>query len=382
MVDNLKKHGKLWFKLSFWIVLLVLYIKYYFVESVMEVLKGRTAFSGKIEAVEEMALPTITICFKPYFKSSLSHEHNINTFISMLENGNIANKWEMFKTLSYSLGKDIFFEAHWFKDNVRTTSYLNEGINEFNNGTVEISPVATLRHGQCYLLKKDYNVSVTNITYFALKVTTNPALPLTDIPLEYEITMTSPDGWYGLIADDWPYFEPTTFSISTQHFKHYEWAAVMVPTKLQFKRGHEDIKACLKDFVHNLTCNTKCYPVVFNTVPDLGPCDNLLDHECMYEQGVNQEKIKMVNCLRPTVTMQYRTQPLIYDWKQSQNTSILLWIWYDSNQLEMKTEAPVMDIRDLLGSVGGSLGLFLGFSLFTYLSLLLDTFFHKISNMK
>ena len=80
--------------------------------------------------------------------------------------------------------------------------------------------------------------------------------------------------------------------------------------------------------------------------------------------------------------MQYRTQPLIYDWKQSQNTSILLWIWYDSNQLEMKTEAPVMDIRDFLGSVGGSLGLFLGFSLFTYLSLLLDTFFHKISNMK
>ena len=380
MVDFLKRHGKLCFKLSFYLVLLILYIKYYFVESVIELVKGRTAFSGKIEAVKEMALPTTTICFKPYFKSSLSQKHNINSMISMLENDDIANKWEMFETLSYSLGKDIFLEAYWLKGNVLNTQVLNEGINEFNKGTVEISPVATLRHGQCYLIKKDYNVSVEKVTYFALKVTTNPTLPLIDIPLEYEITMTSPDGWYGLIADDWPYFEPTTFSISTQHSKHYEWAAVMVPTKLHFKRGHEDIKECLKEFVHNLTCETKCYPVVFNTVPDLGPCNNLLDHKCMYDQGVNQEKIKMVSCLRPTVTMQYRTQPLVYDWKQSlTNTSILLWIWYDSNQLEMKTEANVMDIRDFLGSVGGSLGLFLGFSLFTYLSLFLDTLFQKIS---
>merc|ERR1712049_64723 len=121
-----------------------------------------------------MALPTTTICFKPYFKASLSQKHSINSMISMLENDDIANKWEMFETLSYSLGKDIFLEAYWLKDNVLNTKVLNEGINEFNKGTVEIIPVATLRHGQCYLIKKDYNVSVTKVTYFALKVTANP----------------------------------------------------------------------------------------------------------------------------------------------------------------------------------------------------------------
>ena len=55
-------------------------------------------------------------------------------------------------------------------------------------------------------------------------------------------------------------------------------------------------------------------------------------------------------------------------------------MWYDSNQLEMKTEADVMSIREFLGSVGGSLGLFLGFSLFTYVSLFLDTLYDKVAN--
>ena len=375
----LKRYGKQCFKLSFYLVLLALYIYLYFVESVIELLKRRTAFSGKFETVTEMPLPTLTVCFKPYFRPSLSEQHNINSMISLLENDKLENKWAMFETLSYTLGKDVFFEGHWFRDGEINTHELKEGTNEFPKGTIEIMPVATLRHGKCYILKKDFNVSVTKVTYFAFKVTTNPSLPSSDIPLEYEIIMTSHNGWYGLMADDWPYFEPTTFSITTQPSYHYEWAAVLVPTKLHFQKGYEDIKGCLKEFVHNLTCDTKCYPVVFNTLPDLDPCTNLLDHQCMYNQGVNLEKIKMVSCLKPTVTMQYRTQPLVYDWKPSLNTSILLWIWYDSNQLEMKTEAFVMDIRDFLGSVGGSLGLFLGFSLFSYLSFLLDKVFEKIA---
>ena len=53
-------------------------------------------------------------------------------------------------------------------------------------------------------------------------------------------------------------------------------------------------------------------------------------------------------------------------------------MWFDSNQLERKTEEYVMDSKDFLGSVGGSLGLFLGFSLFSYLSIFMDSIFEKI----
>lgn len=70
----------------------------------------------------------------------------------------------------------------------------------------------------------------------------------------------------------------------------------------------------------------------------------------------------------------------MYDWAKSTNTSIQLWLWYDSNRMEMKTEAEVMGVPDFIGSVGGSLGLFLGFSLFSYFSLFLDSLFEKITS--
>ena len=67
-----------------------------------------------------------------------------------------------------------------------------------------------------------------------------------------------------------------------------------------------------------------------------------------------------------------------FDWSKSSNTSLKLWMWFDSNQLERKTEEYVMDYKDFLGSAGGSLGLFLGFSFFSYLSIFMDSIFDKI----
>ena len=80
----------------------------------------------------------------------------------------------------------------------------------------------------------------------------------------------------------------------------------------------------------------------------------------------------------PNIPFTFRTQPLLFDWSNSSNTSLKLWMWFDSNQLERKTEEYVMDSKDFLGSVGGSLGLFLGFSLFSYLSIFMDSVFEKI----
>ena len=47
----------------------------------------------------------------------------------------------------------------------------------------------------------------------------------------------------------------------------------------------------------------------------------------------------------------------------------------------MMTETDVMGINDFVGSVGGSLGLFLGFSAFSYIAFLIDKLFDNINDL-
>ena len=275
-------------------------------EQFLELISGRTAFSGKIEKVDEMPIPTLTLCLQPYFKPSMSQKYSANSMIALLESQN-GNKWESFNNLSYSIDKDFEIELIWYENDIKHTQALRNGSNVFSNGSsIKIKPIATLRHGRCYLLKADFNVTVQRVTYVSFKINFNPSLSQLDTPNNIEIFMTSPDGWFGIYADDWPYFEPTYFTISTKHSHLYEWVTVLVPTKLQFKEGHEDIRKCIQNFVHSLNCKKKCFPVVFNNIPNLEPCTILEDHKCMYDEGINKEKGKMVTCLTPVTTMQYR----------------------------------------------------------------------------
>ena len=78
MVCLKKRHGKFCIKFTFWFVLLCCYMKFYFMEQFFELLSGRTAFSGKIEKVDEMPIPTLTFCMKPYFKPSISEKYDFS----------------------------------------------------------------------------------------------------------------------------------------------------------------------------------------------------------------------------------------------------------------------------------------------------------------
>ena len=56
---------------------------------------------------------------------------------------------------------------------------------------------------------------------------------------------------------------------------------------------------------------------------------------------------------------------------KSNETGFIFEIFFDRTRI-VKTEEWIVTTLDLIGSVGGSLGLFLGFSVFTYLSEFID----------
>ena len=300
----LKKHGKTFIKVTFYLILLSFYIRYYFVEQVIELVRGSTQFNGKIELVKVMPAPTITICMKPYFKASIANQYGYNSVKSILEDSQDITKYDLLKSMSYSFDKDFKLKVLTYEDNAEQLLDLSLGWNNFSQGSVYIKPISTLRHGLCYLMKTDYNVSVQTVTYFGLRLSFDSSLDKNDIPQEFEIYLTSPDGWYGIFFDDWAYFDQTYFTTSTELNEKYEWVAVLVPTQIEFKEGHENIENCLLNFISTLNCSNQCFPIIFN-IGKLEPCVSPEDQKCIYD-AFTLERNQLVHCMKPMKTMQYR----------------------------------------------------------------------------
>ena len=275
-------------------------------KQLIEFIRRSTQFNGKIEMVKVMPAPTITICMKPYLKQSMAQKYGYNSIKSLLDDPKelSVSKYDLLESMSYSFDKDFKLEVLTYENNTEEFLDLSLGQNNFSQGTVDIKAISTLRHGICYLMQTDYNVSVETITYFGLRMSFDPNLIKTDIPQDFEVYLTSPDGWYGIFLDDWAYFDQTYFTVSTELDTTYEWVAVLVPTKLEFKEGHESIENCLLDFVLNLNCSNKCFPVMFN-IGKLEPCLTPEDQKCIFD-ALTLERNELVHCMKPVTTMQYR----------------------------------------------------------------------------
>ena len=301
-----KKNVKTLLKVAFYLILLSFYIYIYFFDQLVELLKHRTQFSAKIDYVTEIPIPAFTFCMKPYFKTSLAQKYGYKTVNNIISSKEQSSMWELFNSMSYTLGKDFTIEIFAIENSREYSVELGLGSTSFPDGTSTlIETVSTLRHGLCYLVDTSYNANVSTVEYFGYQITFNKTLPISDIPTEMEVYLTSPKGWYGIFFDDWAYFEPTYFIVSTKINTKHEWVTILVPTELKFLEGIEDNEKCIELFMESLNCTNQCFPIVLNHIHSLGPCQTYQEQKCVYDAFTN-ERNKFVQCLKPVTTMQYR----------------------------------------------------------------------------
>ena len=132
--------------------------------------------------------------------------------------------------------------------------------------------------------------------------------------------------------------------------------------------GTTDFEQCLvKQIDSNSECGTKCYPFLYNFLPNLTLC-NSEEYGCMHNALYKYR----YECLQPLKNVQYRTT--IYPGFKQKTKRSGFWfvIYFDTATKEIKEEVLIVTTGGLIGSVGGSAGLFLGFSFFTYLSGIID----------
>ena len=154
-----------------------------------------------------------------------------------------------------------------------------------------------------------------------------------------------------------------------------------IPTQLNYRDGQESVLKCLSDHLTTLNCTKQCYPVVFNQIADLEPCNDT-QSDCIMRNMYDDNMDKYMLCLKPQTAIQYKsTTKVPKPQLHVQSNSMEIQYAFGTTEIEIKDEILQVSKEDFIGSVGGYLGLVLGFSIFAYISTFIEKLVKKVLNI-
>ena len=137
-----------------YLILLILFVNFYFTDELKNYMKGSTTLSSRTEKVEFLEAPYITLCFQPIFKPSMLLKHGLSN--------DIKNPLNLFEALGVGwFDMETFenFSYQYEKDFDITLLYEDKSIEPDVLINFQIQKVVTFRHGLCYLIKHNANLS-------------------------------------------------------------------------------------------------------------------------------------------------------------------------------------------------------------------------------
>ena len=153
------------------------------------------------------------------------------------------------------------------------------------------------------------------------------------------------------------------------------WMDLQV-TNITYQNGHKSIVDCIENLMATNDDCKKCSPFFFSFKNKKISCQLIEDNKCWSDWiflGKNHNTYK--KCMKPRQTTLYNAKSKLYEKVGNQSNIMELQFGYSSDQIKIEEETLMIGTSSYIGSVGGSLGLFMGFSVFTYLSYCIDKFF-------
>ena len=223
----------------------------------------------------------------------------------------------------------------------------------------------------CFVVQHEIRLS-SDIDYIWIEL----ALAKSLVPESLKVWLTSEHGWYGIIANDWPNIKQPRFEISVKPQQRQEWTYKISQTDHYFRSGKDDFISCYSNFIKEEMGHCKqCFPLVFTFLPGLLPYNSTEEIKCL-TYNLKSRKGRY-DCLNLKTQIEMHVDASL-DRIEESNLTQIAWKIYGMKETKIVKEEVLVDTTEnLIGSVGGSLGLFLGFSFFTYLSGLLEKFMCK-----
>ena len=252
----------------------------------------------------------------------------------------------------------------------------------FNRRQIEaIKPVATILFGMCYLIEAEEQQAQLG-THWSYTLTFHEYLFDIDIPHHLHIFLSSEETWYGLVFNEWPYKDHLFHGDDEVEFNPQKRVDIgLAETLVSFIQEKKDISPskCFAKLLNDLDCQFPCFPIIFNGVNSTLPaCKTFSELWCVMKNVWGTRKIEFIECLkmdRFTLFEATFSQKRAVEISQTRHMDFFFYVGSDMRKIE--EEIYTINLSSFIGSMGGALGLFFGFSILQFCSSLIATILHR-----
>ena len=369
MGPNLRKYLVKCVRTLVYLSLLILFVVFYLFGQIKDFVKGSTTFTSNFVQMDDMPLPSLILCM-PIVKPSKAEQYGYTSLQSIFYDKD--EKYLKFNKTSMELRREVSFILNRdFKlgiDFFLGKSYsLHEGSNGLGSEQLIVTEIWNTQ-AVCYMIEPTFYLTKQQSPWFSLRV-----VPMEKSELNFmqdfslQVFVASNNTWQGLYFYSWPYYHMSRLSIPFGFT--IQTTVEITPLVIQFQNGIEDVAECIKDTVMQINCSRLCSPGAFN-LADLPDCQSYQETNCMVNRGFYDPITGSLieECMKPSKAVLFQSQIILSSPSDGSANESFIWFKYSTNQVEVKEEIPLLGIETLIGSIGGSLGLFLGFSCYDYIS--------------
>ena len=334
------------------------FIYFFMKDQMVTFMKGRTTITRRVENVNSVEFPTITICFDPATKLSVAKKygfgsHNDKFYID------VPNRTlpQVFDEISYIFDEDY---SIWNYRTEHNGKKINLGLNEIDGYyspdkmQFQVEAIKTYNSGTC--IKLEPRFEMVSLSYkLRLSIQLSSSIGTEDKIDSLLFIFTSNRTWINIPGGLWPQFNPLIAEVGLiRKYTHL----FLQPEEEFFQDGKESSADCLKEVFERQNCSHPCW---VTTIPGVPFCQTTKEFNCIEHVWRSQEFLDCVMTKKATYySLNYRKENPYHKDKNTLKTDVYIGI--TSMQKVIKEEVFVLTLQDLIGSVGGSLGLFFGFS--------------------
>ena len=337
-------------------------------------------------------LPTTVVCFQPLAKPTILEKYGFTT--KDLQEQDLVldlpnTTWsEFYDEAYYKLNRDFLLSVRF-----GGSILLEIGKNIINNATIQVEEVFTLRSGKCYKIMPDF-ISFEKITYAVIFNTNLTKIILPDLMNYEELNskdippivycfVTSKNNANGIVGQDWSNGEELIFPVE-KYINEYKLKAFhhkQLPHTSNC--SHHSFDKCVMDGItnNNYSCKNPCLAtsLLSKNSSNMFPiCKNIKEYMCMRNEIEEILETFQESCPKYCSVFQYTGRPSIIKEKPEYQQHIKFWAYkFVSKYAQVNEEYMVYDAIGLIGTVGGTLGLFIGFSFRD----VIDYFINKMSRL-